>query len=35
MTDWQGRPLGRYSDGRVIAAGDPGLIAAASAILLG
>ena len=26
MTDWQGRPLGRHSDGRVIAAGDPGLI---------
>ena len=23
MTDWQGRPLGAASDGRVIAAGDP------------
>lgn len=26
MTDWQGRPLGQGSDGRVIAAGDPALI---------
>ncbi|MBU3077018.1 histidinol-phosphatase [Sphingomonas quercus] len=26
MRDWQGRPLGRDSDGRVIAAGDPVLI---------
>ena len=26
MTDWQGRPLDRHSDGRVIAAGDPKLI---------
>jgi len=26
MTDWQGRALGRASDGRVIAAGDPALI---------
>ncbi len=33
MTDWSGRPLRRGSDGRVIAAGDPGLIAAAVAVL--
>jgi fructose-1,6-bisphosphatase/inositol monophosphatase family enzyme len=26
MTDWQGRPLDRDSDGKVIAAGDPALI---------
>lgn len=26
MTDWQGRPLGRDSDGRVIAAGDAALV---------
>jgi inositol-phosphate phosphatase / L-galactose 1-phosphate phosphatase / histidinol-phosphatase len=26
MTDWAGRPLGRNSDGRVIAAGDPALV---------
>jgi inositol-phosphate phosphatase / L-galactose 1-phosphate phosphatase / histidinol-phosphatase len=26
MSDWQGRPLGMGSDGRVIAAGDPGLV---------
>jgi inositol-phosphate phosphatase/L-galactose 1-phosphate phosphatase/histidinol-phosphatase len=29
MTDWAGKPLGRDSDGRVIAAGDPALIEAA------
>jgi inositol-phosphate phosphatase/L-galactose 1-phosphate phosphatase/histidinol-phosphatase len=34
MTDWQGRPLGRESDGRVIAAGDPSLIEAAVGVLL-
>lgn len=28
MTDWQGRPLNRNSDGRVVAAGDAGLIPA-------
>ena len=33
MTDWQGRPLSRESDGRVLAAGDPGLIEAALARL--
>ncbi len=26
MTDWQGRPLGRGSDGRVVACGDPALL---------
>jgi inositol-phosphate phosphatase/L-galactose 1-phosphate phosphatase/histidinol-phosphatase len=35
MTDWQGRPLGRESDGRVIAAGDPALIDAAILALAG
>jgi len=34
-TDWQGRPLGRHSDGRVITAGDPALHAAALAVLGG
>ena len=33
MTDWQGRPLGLESDGRVLAAGDPRLHAAAVALL--
>ena len=33
MTDWQGRPLGLESDGRVLAAGDPRLHAAAAALL--
>ena len=33
MTDWAGRPLGRDSDGRVIAAGDPALIDQALALL--
>jgi inositol-phosphate phosphatase/L-galactose 1-phosphate phosphatase/histidinol-phosphatase len=33
MTDWQGRPLDRASDGRVIAAGDPALIEATVAAL--
>lgn len=33
MTDWQGQPLGRHSDGRVIAAGDPALIEQAVAVL--
>ncbi len=33
MTDWQGRPLGLASDGRVIACGDPGLAEAARARL--
>jgi histidinol phosphatase-like enzyme (inositol monophosphatase family) len=33
MTDWQGRSLGRESDGRVIAAGDPALIEQAVAAL--
>lgn len=33
MTDWQGRPLGQHSDGRVIAAGDPALIEPVAAIL--
>ncbi len=33
MTDWAGQPLRRGSDGRVIAAGDPALIAAAMAVL--
>jgi inositol-phosphate phosphatase/L-galactose 1-phosphate phosphatase/histidinol-phosphatase len=35
MTDWQGKPLGLASDGRVIAAGDPALHAAALALLSG
>lgn len=35
MTDWQGRPLGRHSDGRVIAAGDPALIQATVEALAG
>lgn len=35
MTDWEGRPLTATSDGRVIAAGDPGLIECVSAILTG
>ncbi|MDO6413876.1 histidinol-phosphatase [Sphingomonas sp. BIUV-7] len=33
MTDWAGEPLGRASDGRVIAAGDAALIEAAIAAL--
>ncbi len=33
MRDWQGKPLGRESDGRVIAAGDPALIDRAVALL--
>ena len=33
MTDWHGRPLGRESDGRVLAAGAPALIEQAVAIL--
>ncbi len=33
MTDWQGRPLGLASDGRVIAAGDAVCHAAAQAVL--
>ncbi len=33
MTDWQGRPLGLGSDGRVIAAGDAACHAAAQAVL--
>jgi inositol-phosphate phosphatase / L-galactose 1-phosphate phosphatase / histidinol-phosphatase len=33
MTDWQGRPLGQGSDGRVIAAGDPALVDQALALL--
>jgi histidinol phosphatase-like enzyme (inositol monophosphatase family) len=35
MTDWQGRPLDRHSDGRVVAAGDASLITAALAHLGG
>jgi inositol-phosphate phosphatase/L-galactose 1-phosphate phosphatase/histidinol-phosphatase len=35
MTDWQGQPLGLASDGRVIAAGDRRLHAAARALLAG
>ncbi len=35
MTDWQGRPLGKESDGRVIAAGDAAVHAAALAMLAG
>lgn len=33
MRDWSGRPLGRDSDGRVLAAGDPALIDQALALL--
>ncbi len=33
MTDWQGRPLVQGSDGRVIAAGDAAVAAAAAALL--
>lgn len=33
VTDWEGRPLGLASDGRVLAAGTPGLHAAALAVL--
>ena len=33
MTDWAGGPLDRHSDGRVIATGDPALLAAAAAAL--
>ncbi len=33
MTDWQGAPLTMASDGRVIAAGDPGIAAAIAALL--
>jgi len=35
MTDWQGKPLGLDSDGRVLAAGDPTLAAKARAVLAG
>ncbi|MGH7125405.1 MAG: inositol monophosphatase family protein, partial [Stellaceae bacterium] len=35
MTDWQGRPLGLGSDGRVLACGDPRLAAAARGLLAG
>ena len=35
ITDWQGRPLTTSSDGRVVAAGDPRLHAAALALLAG
>ncbi len=35
ITDWQGRALDLASDGRVVAGGDPGLAAAARAILAG
>jgi inositol-phosphate phosphatase/L-galactose 1-phosphate phosphatase/histidinol-phosphatase len=35
ITDWQGRPLGLASDGRVVASGDPALAAAARARLAG
>jgi inositol-phosphate phosphatase / L-galactose 1-phosphate phosphatase / histidinol-phosphatase len=35
VTDWQGRPLGLASDGRVIAAGDPRVHAEALALLAG
>ncbi len=35
MTDWQGKPLGLASDGRVLACGDPGLAAAARGFLAG
>jgi len=33
MCDWHGAPLGLASDGRVIAAGDPALLAAVLARL--
>ena len=35
MRDWEGRPLGQDSDGRVVAAGDERLMAAALAALAG
>jgi fructose-1,6-bisphosphatase/inositol monophosphatase family enzyme len=35
MTDWQGRPLGMRSDGRVLAAGDPRVHREALAVLSG
>jgi inositol-phosphate phosphatase / L-galactose 1-phosphate phosphatase / histidinol-phosphatase len=35
FTDWQGQPLGLHSDGRVLAAGDRRVHAAALAILAG
>ena len=35
MRDWSGRPLGRDSEGRVIAAGDPALLDEALALLAG
>jgi inositol-phosphate phosphatase/L-galactose 1-phosphate phosphatase/histidinol-phosphatase len=35
MTDWQGQPLSLESDGRVVAAGDAGLLDAALAALAG
>ncbi len=35
ITDWQGRALDLGSDGRVVASGDPGLAAAARAMLAG
>ena len=34
MTDWRGEPLGLESDGRVVAAGDPRVHAAALADLV-
>ena len=34
MADWSGRPLDRHSDGRVIAAGDPGLVDTALRLLV-
>jgi inositol-phosphate phosphatase / L-galactose 1-phosphate phosphatase / histidinol-phosphatase len=35
MTDWQGKPLGLNSDGRVVAVGDPTLLAKTRAALTG
>jgi fructose-1,6-bisphosphatase/inositol monophosphatase family enzyme len=35
MSDWQGKPLGLESDGRVLAAGDQRLVAPALALLGG
>ena len=34
ITDWEGEPLGLYSDGRVLAAGDPALHAQALRVLV-
>jgi inositol-phosphate phosphatase / L-galactose 1-phosphate phosphatase / histidinol-phosphatase len=33
MVDWEGRPLCRESDGRVVAAGDPRLVDEVVALL--